>query len=273
MSTKVITNKENNDKLKAKWGKLPADARLETSGAPFRALGRTLRITNAELARDMRVHFSEVFHDLIGMNISMHGPDFFTEMFFEYNRAQVPEGKIRNLVNLVEPEIETVRRSEGRIDLSDINDRNQQKLSGKTFILNDETKLLLSDFMYGGRGANLPNNINKWNDCTRIIQQPPITFDPYGRNADRIIVGVTGFDLRVLLRYHFGDSMVIDTNTDSDGDDVNHYAKAKYDAQYQKMLPDGTFIIWIEQFDEAAVRQYTVKENPQLQINAGPIMY
>ena len=46
MSTKVITNKENNDKLKAKWGKLPADARLETSGAPFRALGRTLRITN-----------------------------------------------------------------------------------------------------------------------------------------------------------------------------------------------------------------------------------
>lgn len=247
-------------------GSIPESAELQWSPLVFQSFGHTTRITNDELARRIRTAYGATFHDLKGCNVTFLNGNFNVELFFEVNTDPVPDGKINNLDNLTAP-----------INSGNLFYRNQvvqHKLKGESFTINDETKLLLSDCMYGGRQANKPNS-KRWKDYVTEIHVPLSAYsDPFfrQRNAERVMVRVTGLDLRRILQKLYGDEMVISTSTDGESA-VNNMAKAFYEPRFIKMLPNGTFVMNIEQFDKAAVEQFVVKENPQLQQTTGVVYY
>lgn len=264
----IVTNKKTADGETVKyWGRYPEDAKIESSPLPFKALGKIMRIRNDELCRAIRAQFGDLFHDLKGVNLVYVNNQFVTEFYFELNTEPLPEGKIRNLINLTTP------TPENRSNLFYRNAVVQNKLHGKVFTLNDETKLLLSDFMYGGRTANKPNN-KKWEKLIEEIRIPAATYDPFAKNADRIFIRVVGFDIRRLAQNLYGPDMIINTTKDTaTGEDQNLHATALYEVRFIKLNYDGTFIINIEQFDKNAAQQFVTQENPQLQRQAGGVTF
>lgn len=264
------TNETINNGVKM-IGSIPEDSSLEWSPIPFKALGKTTRVHSDDLCRKIRAAFGESFHDLKGVNIVYINNAFMVEMFFEVNTEPLPDGKIRNLVNLTAPV------TENKTNLYYKNMAVQHKLNGESFTLNDETKLLLSDFMFGGRKASIPNNKknnNRWNECINEVRVPTSAYGDmlYRRSADRILVRVTGLDIKRILQKLYGTDMVVLTNSNGKTDE-NVHAKAFYEPRFAKMLPNGTFIINIEQFDVGAAQQFAIQENPQIQQQTGVVYY
>lgn len=239
------------------------DPRLEVRPIPFKALGKTTRINSRDLAILIRETLQTSFHDLIGCFVGFNG-DFYVTLFFENNEVPVPEGKIKNLVNLT--------TGEG-IDRNNIFMTQQlinRKYSGRTFDLNDDTKIMLSEFMYGGKKANPIKDKAKWEALVKEQKMP--AGNVWQPNSEHIIVQVSGFNIRYLLKAIYGDTMVIET-VDEDGDIVNHTSSAFYDLRLGKPMPDGTFMINIEQFDNKAVQKFTSIENPMLPQAQGIVMF
>lgn len=256
----VKTKKPSEGETVRYYGAIPEDARIESVPSPFKTIGKFMMINSDELSKLIYAQFAEIFHDLKGVNIKYIDNKFVPEFYFEVNTETLPDGKIRNLINLTTP----VR--ENKSNLFYRNAIVQNKLHGKVFTLNDETKLLLSDFMYGGRDANKPNNNKRWNNIIAEVRMPAATFDPFARNVDRIFICVTGFDPKRLLQHKFGRDMIINTIKDpATGEDQNFHANALYEMYFVKMNLDDTFLIRIDQFDEIAMKQLGVKINPQLQ--------
>ena len=206
----VKTKKPSEEEAVKYYGAIPEDARIESVPSPFKTIGKFMMINSDELSKLIYAQFAEIFHDLKGVNIKYIDNKFVPEFYFEVNTETLPDGKIRNLINLTTP----VR--ENKSNLFYRNAIVQNKLHGKVFTLNDETKLLLSDFMYGGRDANKPNNNKRWNNIIAEVRMPAATFDPFARNVDRIFICVTGFDPKRLLQHKFGRDMIINTTKDPD---------------------------------------------------------
>ena len=255
----VKTKKPSEEEVVKYYGAIPEDARIESVPSSFKTIGKFTMINSDELSKLIYAQFAGVFHDLKGVNIKYIDNRFVPEFYFEVNTETLPDNKIRNLINLTTP----VR--ENKFNLYYRNAVVQNKLHGKVFTLNDETKLLLSDFMYGGRDANKPNN-KKWNNFISEVRMPANHFDPFAKNVDRIFVCVTGFDPKRLLQFKFGRDMIVNTTKDPEtGDDQNFHANALYEMYFVKMNLDGTFLVRIDQFDEVAMEQLATKVNPQLQ--------
>lgn len=254
-------------------GKLPLGAHLDWAPITFESFGRTTRVTNDELSRKIYAAFSESFHDLIGANITCTpggngGSNFNLELFFEQNTDPRPAGKIENLVNLTSPN--------GAKGLFAKNQIVQNRVNNKNFTLNDETRMLLSEFMYGGKDHNKYSDAKTWSKWIRQIPIPVRAYsDPFYRNGDRIVICVGGLDLRRVLQKLYGKEMVISTSTSADGTIVNNTATAFYEVRFIKMSQNGngTFIMNIEQFDKGAVEFYTARENPQMVQNTGIVYY
>ena len=144
----------------------------------------------------------------------------------------------------------------------------------QTFTLNNETKLLLSKYMYGGKNANMPNNKKVWGN-ENVLREVhiPVT-DPFRRayNTDRILVRVSNFDLRRILQELYGYNMITKTVADSNGD-LTYRSEARYEVRFIKANADGTFIMNIEQFDSAAIEKIFMQENPIPQMYLGVQMY
>ena len=268
------TNKSNGQeerKIPVITGKgeelIPETASLDFEPITFEAFGKTTRINSYELARKIREMFQKKFHDVIGANITWDGKTFNTTLFFQNNTEPIPDGKIKNLINL--------QSNEG-INTNSIWERNQmvqRKKAGDTFALNDATKLLLSDFMYGGRQANKPNNKQRWTQNTfeRRIPAPQALYQ-YG--AENIVIGVTGFDIRVICHKLYGDKIVTSTEYDADGVAYNNQSKgAYYELRFGKLMQDGSVMINIEQFDRQKVEELVKKENPQIALYSGVQMF
>jgi hypothetical protein len=246
-------------------GSIPANSAFEFEPTPFESFGNITRITNKELCEIIKAKFGATFHDLRGVMIHFVNGQWITEMYFEENADQIKPGQIKNLVSL------TTGNTKNDKSFLPGQQRIYSKLNGKLYTINDETKLLLSDFMYGGRKANNVNDRKKWDQNIHPIDigmragygQHPF----YPTNAHQVFIQVTGLDLRKLLRDAvFGPSMVTKTVTNGDGTMGNVVSKAFYEPRYIKPLPgvNEVFVMNIEQFDKDAVEKYVAIENPMV---------
>ena len=128
--------------------------------------------------------------------------------------------------------------------------------------------------MYGGKNANLPNNTKVWsNDAVlREVHIPVNDAFRRGYNTERILMRVSGLDIRRILQELYGRDIITKTVANESGD-TNYRSEAKYEVHYMKSYPDGTFSMNIEQFDSAAVEKIFMKENPIPQMYLGVQMY
>lgn len=233
----------------------------------FEAFGKTTRINSADLSRKIYAHFKQTLHELKGVNvIVLANNQIGVEMFFERNLEELPAGKIMSLDSLV--------NTSSKSNLYERVQARDNGLRGKTFTLNNETRLLLSKFMFGGTNAALPNN-KVWSDKNVLREVHMPVNNPYlrGYNTDRFLVRVSGFDIRRILHELYGKDIVIKTVANEDGNDVNYRSDARYEVRFVKANPDGTFIMNIEQFNPSAVEEFFIKENPIPQQYLGVQMY
>lgn len=260
------------------YGELSENARLKWTPYPFKPLGRVARATSSAMAATIRQYYAETFHDLRGVNITYEPMNrvFVTEFYFGKNLAPKPENKIENLVDLMAPT--NTNRDNLYYRRQVINNR----ISGKHYTLTDQTKLLLSDVMYGGRKANKPNN-KVWNRAIQEITVPSAnaTFNP---KSVELLVKVAGcFDFNKILYKLFGPDMMVGIevyNDPANSGNANNtrgkinMAHAVYRAKFEKYYPNqpGVFIMNIEQYDEDKVRELTLMENP-VRPAAGGIIY
>ena len=247
-------------------GSIPADSYLQWTPAAFKAFGCTTRVRSDVLAKMIYGAFSKTFHDRRGANIAFMNGNFVLELYFENNTEELKSGAIMNLVNLVAPTPNNVSGTNLLARKRVVNNR----VNGKTYTLNDETKLLLSDFMYGGRENNKPTS-NRWHQFIQEVHVP--TTDPFFRSSERILLRVVGLDFRKVLQMLYGRLMVTETVAQGNGKDVNYRAVAYYEPRYIKANADMTFIMNIEQFDKGAVEEFTVRENPLAQFNVSGVNY
>lgn len=244
--------------------------KLDWQPIPFQSFGKTTRINSADLAREIYKELSLTFHEVKGCNIiAAPNNQFITEVYFERNTEPLPENKIMSLESLIEPVGAGANNNlyyKQRVL--------QNRHDGKAYTLNEETRILLSDLMFGGRNAMKPTD-KKWDNEAYVREIHIPANDPFayrGRNIERILLRVTGFDLRKILQKLYGRDMVVKTAT-TDDKDVNFRSLAYYEPRFIKAKPDGTFIMNIEQFDKAAVEEIVMKENPMPQFNIGVQMY
>ena len=234
----------------------------------FEAFGKTTRINSAELSRKICAHFKQTFHELKGCNIViLANGQFGVELFFERNTEPLPDGKIMNLDSLVDP-------AGSRANLYERMQVTQNRRMGKTYTLNNETRLLLSKFMYGGKNANMPDNNKVWGNENVLREVHMPVNDPYrrGYNTDRILMRVTGLDIRKILQELYGRDIITKTVA-NDAGDTNYRSEARYEVRFIKANIDGSFVMNIEQFDAAAIEKIFMQENPIPQQYLGIQMY
>lgn len=239
---------------------------------PFKAIGKVMRINSAELAKMIYARFRQTFHDLKGVYIApvMNNQTAFNvEFYFQRNEAACGTEEFPNLENL----------STNNSKVTDVFERQrsiQNRKIGKTYTLNNETKLILSKYMYGGKDFNKPTNGKVWNN-DNIVKEVHVggngfnAFHQYG--TEYVLLKVTGLNLNMLLVELFGRTMINKTVTDSLGGDTNFAVAAAYQATFVKYCQDGTFMINVTQFDRQAVEEEYVKENPMPQGYGGVQMY
>ena len=236
----------------------------------FEAFGKTTRINSADLSRKIYSHFKQTFHELKGCNmVVLPNGQITVELYFERNTEPLPDGKIMNLDSLIDPV-----GSGARANLYERMQVTQNRRMGKTFTLNNETKLLLSKFMFGGKNANMPNNNKVWGNENVLREVHIPVNDPYrrGYNTDRILVRVSNFDIRRILQELYGRDIVTKTVANEAGD-TNYRSEARYEVRFIKGMVDGSFIMNIEQFDSAAIEKIFMQENPIPQQYLGVQMY
>lgn len=246
---------------------IPESSRIEFEPVVFECFGKTTRIKASELSRMIRAQFQKKFHDCIGANIIYNGQQFDVLLFFQNNDKPIEDGKFKNLINL--QTVEGVKKT----SIYDLNQVANRKKNGQTFTLNDETKLFLSDFMYGGRNANPVNDKGRWSKYLFERRTPASTM-MYQYGAENIITAVTGLDIKVICRKLYGNIMITSTGYDENGTPYNVQTKnAYYELRYGKPLGSGDFMINIEQFDRDKVEELNQIENPQIIQSSGVQMY
>ena len=277
----VTTNKEGNNitpnnqqSIQYLNSSFDGTEQLEWDAIPFEAFGKTTRISSVELSRLIHAAFGKTFHELKGVNILAINNQFIVEMYFQRNNEPVPEGKIINLDSMTSP-----IGVGGNNNLYIKNQIVQNKRNGFTYSLNNETRLLLSKFMYQGKEANKPNN-KKWNTSTdpnafvREIHAPvqnPLMYR--GNNIEEVYLRVTGFDLNRILQELYGGVIITKTVSNGEGKDINYKSTARYQPRFARANTDRTFILNIEQFDKEAVEDIMMRENPMMQNYNGIQMY
>ena len=240
------------------------EIKFEMEPIPFKAFGRTTRISNIELSKIIREQFQKMFHDCVGCLVN-YTNGFNVTLYFENNALDIPEGKFKNLIN--------VQTTQG-IDKNNLFERMgalQKRTTGITYELNDATKHVLSKFMYGGPKAHPVENKNDWKKY--ITERKIPAGNMWQPTSERIIVSVTGLDLRVILHELYGGTMVVSTVKDGDVVVNKQSENVRYEVRYAKALPDGSFMINIEQFDKEEIENINKKENPQFVTNYGVLMY
>ena len=258
------TDKDGNQIQNLKYyGNMSENAELKFDPLPFEAFGKMARTTNRALSTAIKEYYGKIFHDLRGAYIA-YVPGamapFVTELYFAKNSAPMPTGKIENLTDLT-----TINRD--RNNLFYQKQVVDNKAVGKHYTLNEQTKLLLGDIMFGGKDACKPNN-NKWNQYINEVWVPTgdFTFNP---RAGELLLRVSGcFDIHRILTKIYGTAMVTRTVVEDDGSGEpkakNFSAEGAYEARFIKYAfnEPNVFVMNIEQFDKSAVEEMTVRENP-----------
>ena len=271
----VVTNKNketnNNPKNPIEYGMgFDGTEEIKWQPKPFESFGKTTRINSADLSREIYSHFKQTFHELRGCNmVILANGQIAVEMYFERNTEPLPDGKIMSLDSLVDPV-----GPGSRNNLYERMQVTQNRFRGKTFTLNNETKLLLSKFMYGGKNANMPNNNKVWGNENVLREIHIPTNDPFRRsyNTDRVLMRVSGLDIRRIIQELHGRDIITKTVANESGD-TNYRSEARYEVRFIKAMVDGSFVMNIEQFDSAAIEKIYMHENQIPQQYLGVQMY
>ena len=276
-STTTIINPTNSKEGAAvkTYGGLSEDAYIEFTPLAFNSFGSFMRLTNKQLSLMIKEHYQTVFHDLCGVYIAYTGnpnSPFTTEFYFSKNSLDIPENeadhKIQNIKDLT---------------ITDKNHTNlfyqkralDMKLAGERFTINDETKVLLSDIMWGGRAANKPNN-PKWDNYIQEIKAPVQQQSLFHPTAFNVMVKVSGcFDLHKILQKILPKTMVTSTTVDENGKITNYLATSLYEVRFIRFTRNDPFmfIMNIEQFDKKEVEKMALNENPAQRAINGIIYY
>jgi hypothetical protein len=272
------TEEQKNQQQEKTWGDLKLDSRasLDWEVMPVESIGHSIIINSAVLMMTIRERMQKTFHDFAGVDIFVPKPGrqvFECRFAFWYNPAPVPEGKIKSLVDVTK-----VKPNEN--SFYNMKQASNHIINGVKYELNDETKLLISDMLYGGRKANMPNSKN-WNNRDNVEQsviQIRNDFSGYYQRSStnvQIYVDVKNVDLRLVLKKLFGKSMIISTTKDSAGKTVNYSVDCLYNPISYTGRPDNTFDITISQFDPNAVRKLFAQQHPMqfCSINGGRTFY
>lgn len=248
---------QNGNKPVKMYGSLREDAYLKFTATPFEADDKIWYLTNKEICEEVKKKFAETFHDLVGVMLSFNTDgkmQFNMQFFFKNNTLPLPEGKIKNVISLVD-----VVKNENNFYQSQKAISNSA--AGNFFTISDETKLLLSNFMIKGRPNNMPNN-NSWSGhitsfTTRVANDPYYgQFAP--QNATETMLVVKDIDIRTILKHClFGDEMVRLTVNGEDGSVNNIMASAFYNISFGEILDinEQIFSIKIDQFDPEAIKR------------------
>jgi hypothetical protein len=257
----TVNNRKDSKETTKTYGALGLDAKSSLDWDIFEGskVGNTYIYTDGELSIEIRERLQKTFHDCIGIQINPEFNGIFpVSIVFKYNTQQCPEDKIRSLIDVTK-----IRKSDGKPSFLDAKRTQLNAVNGTKYVLNDETKLLLAEFMFGGKKANMPDSKNWDHNVRQVINQ---VVSPYGvpgtNNYVDIYVEVMNVNFRALLRKLFGKSLVVSTSKDENGQTINYTSSAKYDAHQTRRNIDGTFNIKITQFDEAAVERLYAKNNP-----------
>lgn len=242
------------------YGPFSENAHLEWDPLNFKAFGKMARTTNKDVALALKEYYGKTFHDLRGVNLTYtpgSAAPFFVEFYFAKNYAPCPEGKIENLRDLtvLDANRNSLYYQKKLVD---------NKATGKHYTLNDETRLLLADIMFGGvnNKDNEPTK-NKWNNYISEIFVP-VNDPSYHQRAGDLLIRVAGcFDFHRILQKLYGSVMVTDTIS-REGRTTNYTADAFYEARFIRYVPQesSVFIMNIEQFDRSATEEFIIKENP-----------
>ena len=268
------TDKDGNEIKDLKFfGELSEKAYAEFDPITFNSFGNIMRTTNRNLATIIRENYQKIFHDLRGVYIAYipgSPAPFMVEFYFAKNVLDKPAEKLANLKDLAVMDA-------GHNNLYYQKQILNNKVEGKHYTINDETKLILSDIMFGGKDANKPNNA-KWNNYIEEVRIP--TMDAtYIPGSTEIMVKVSKcFDLRRILQKIMPANMLY--KVEASGEDGSTKAKvsmapAKYEARFIKFLYNDpfVFIMNIEQFDKNAVEEMVTSENPQQKMMSGVVYY
>ena len=252
------------------------NAEFNVQALPFITLGKIMRTNNRDLSRMIREAYSLIFHELCGVNI-LYAPrensnmPFIVEFYFAKNQTPCPDEKITSITDLTTG----VRTDSLFYKKQVVNNR----IAGKHFALNDETKVLLSDIMFGGRDANKPN-ASRWNNFVSEIWVPVNDFSYNPRSGQQLLKVAGCFDIYRILNKLFGTQMVTTTQTYVNPTDNNIRGKnimssATYEVRFIKYSINEpyVFIMSIEQFDTKAVKEYTLKENPVRSYSTSGVIY
>lgn len=266
----------NNQKPPKMYGRLQEDAYLKFDWDPFKAAGKISFSTNKEICERIKAKFAQTFHDLEGVMLYFNGnttsgkPPFDLQFFFANNPAPVPDTKIKNVVSLVD----VVKNTDNFYELQKAR---SNSAIGNYYTLSDETKLLLSNFMLGGRSKNMPNS-GSWNGHINVftVNVPNAMATFINPNANKVIVSVRDLDIRAILKYClYGSEMVTETVTDADGNSANIMSQAHYDLTYGDVVSaiNQIFSIKIDQFDPNAIAELFNKTYPYASIPTPGIKY
>lgn len=245
------------------YGDLSENAMLVWQPQTFTAFGRMMHMTNGQICTLIKEYYAQTFHDLRGVMLHYYPTptgtgNFVMELCFSKNPQPCPDGKIENLTDL------TINMSGSRNIYAARQVSNNRAL-GKHYTLNEKTKLLLADVMYGGKDnkTNKPES-NSW--ASFIQERPqPVTNIMYPMQAVEMLVWVSGcFDFHRVLKKVFGSRMVIDTVMDENGKTKNVTGNAVYKARFinYKINQPAIFTIQIEQFDPDQVKKMAEENSP-----------
>ena len=255
------------------YDKLSNQATVRFTPYEFKSFGNIMRITNQQLSIIIREYYQKIFHDLRGVYVGyMAGQKspFNIDFYFTKNMAEMPEGKIANIKDL------------GAVDVNSnlymkMQARNN-RMAGNIYTLNDDTKHLLSEIMYGGPNdkANGPKS-NRWKQCMieKWVQSNDFT---YRQGAGELWIRVYGcFDIQRILQKIMPSTMVtnvkVTKNSDGTYDAENFTANCRYKARFVEWLTQNVFVLNIEQFDEKAVAEFQMAKNPQMNLANGFLYY
>ena len=95
-------------------GSIPADSRISADIVPFKAIGKTMRISNVDLSAIINSYYRPIFHDYVGSYIIPDvGGKPGAELVFERNPEPVSDSKITNVIDLTDTHVNDLSKLPG----------------------------------------------------------------------------------------------------------------------------------------------------------------
>lgn len=259
MSEPVVNNNPENEKYE-----------VEVTKLPFTSWSNRMRTDTVELATLVSSIFKNIFHDYIGCRIEFTGRDqngndyFNTNLVFRDNPAPVPDDIIKSTVNLVNRGSGDLETKEGRFNYLEMVSTFNHRSEGKIFTLTDEAKKILLEFMSNVNGKPVTmKNIDKFIELTTESANNPLI----SGNAEIISVIVKNVNLNAIIKKLYGDTMVISSKKNNDGNYEINCGKCQYKLEWNGFKANTNnreSIITINQYSIELAKDINIKENPAL---------